>query len=134
MTECNICYDDFTLESRCMYKTRLNTEWVPFNWCIDCVRHMINTQYQAWIESVKNATCPKALQRLIDQGPPIWLYDATTFPVQPDDYVIEIGYNNPVVSISAKLTGAVEGDAREHVWNEMKAIMYQKAQEINKNN
>jgi hypothetical protein len=93
---------------------------------------MIDTQYQAWIESVKNATCPKELQRLIDQGPPIWLYDTIAFPVQPEDHVVEIGYDNPMISISAKLVGAVEGDAREQVWQEMRAVMYQKAQEMNK--
>jgi len=134
MNECKICYDSFTPALQCMYKTRLNNKWEPFNWCIECVRHMINTQYQAWIESVKNETCPGALQRLIDQGPPVWLYNATTFPVQLDDHVIEIGYDNPMISISAKLVGAVEGDAREQVWQEMRAVMYQKAQEMNKNN
>ena len=126
---CTFCWDDLD-SNLCYYKTSGGGEWKPSGWCVDCILLMIRSQMQGWIEGVKNATCPKELQRLIDMGPPIWLYDRQTYPVGEEEHVEEFKHGETV--FSAKLSGAVEGVEREKLWDEMRAVMYIKAQEMNK--
>lgn len=129
---CTFCWDDFGESNTCYYRTNNNPDWTISKWCIICVNGYIATQHQAWIENVKNATCPKELQRLIDIGPPIWINDKSTFPVSDGDHIREFKHGDTV--ISARLHGAVEGEARDRLWDEMRAVMYTKAQEMNKKN
>lgn len=129
---CSFCWDDLSDDNMCSYRTFLKKEWLPSAWCVTCVKAYLGTQHQAWIDGVRNATCPKELQRLIDVGPPIWLHDAKTFVVPEGDHLYEFNHNNE--TFSARLVNAVEGADREKLWNEMRAVMYVKAQEMNKKN
>jgi hypothetical protein len=127
---CTFCMDDLTADNMCQYRTNTNPEWKASRWCVDCVKIYLGSQHQVWIDGVRNATCPKELQRLIDAGPPIWLHDTLTFPVGEGEHVLE--FKQKEETFSARLLGACEGTEREQLWDEMREVMYIKAQAMAK--
>ncbi|KAF1795461.1 hypothetical protein GQ600_18590 [Phytophthora cactorum] len=64
------------------------------------------------------------LRRLVAKGPPIWLEDKHALPVlEGDTHIIKVWFAKDNEERSAKLDGAVEGEARESLWKELRQLM-----------
>jgi hypothetical protein len=72
------------------------------------------------------ADCKATLRRLLEKGPPIWLEDKHGFPIPEngDTHVITLWFMHSNEERSAKLKGALEGEAREKLWLELKELMH----------
>lgn len=144
--QCSVCWDDLASSAsrerainvgvpddelpgeRCWWRTANNQEWQFSKYCFACVERAKNENYTNYIENVKNATCPKQLRNLIEAGPPVYIIDSTTFPVQEGDYVSEfrrIRPNGEEEIVSARLVGSVTGEERDRVWQELQGIAYE---------
>ena len=73
ITECSICYADIDSSNYVEYQINNIDVWKTSMYCLDCVTHLLNTQYSLWINKVNTIDCPVAFQRLINNGPPIYL-------------------------------------------------------------
>ena len=144
--QCSFCWDDIaSTEERekakqegvpeeelpgelCWWRSANSHEWTVSKYCYACVERVKNDSFNNYIDSVKTATCPKQLRKLIDDGPPIYVSDQRIFPVSPDDHVHEFRRIHPDSTeelISARLTGSVIGEEREQLWKELQAIAYE---------
>ena len=118
--ECAICYDSLDATNQIKYKKE-GSDWFDANFCSTCILYMRDTQYSNYIEKVRTTDCKSELTRLLEQGPPIWLFDSKMFPeVSESEHVSELQYDGTVVS--AKLIGAMEGDERTKVLEELRQL------------
>lgn len=134
--ECIICCDDLDEHTLLQYRKNNSDTWFNTNVCSNCVLYMKDTQFSNYVEKVKMTDCKKELKQLLDKGPPIWTSDPNIFDqvnYEPDqielegqgqqeqqEHVVELKYNG--VIMSAKLTGALEGNERLELWNNLKKM------------
>ena len=85
---------------------------------------MLDSQFQQYIDRVKKTDCQAELRRLLEKGPPIYISDKHGLPVESDEeYVINLWYANDGEERSAKLKGALEGEERQKLWDELKEFI-----------
>lgn len=67
----------------------------------------------------------KELTRLLDAGPPVYLkHDKDALPVpEGDTHIANIWFMDGDETISAKLDGAVEGEEREQLWEQLRQFL-----------
>lgn len=113
---------------QCWWRPNSSENWIPSKYCYGCVTRVRNESFSSYIESIKTATCPKQLRKLIEAGPPIYVSDPAAFPVQEGDHVYEFRRFYPDGTeevVSARLVGSVIGEERERLWGELQAIAYE---------
>mmetsp|Transcript_15861 Transcript_15861/g.36178 ORF Transcript_15861/g.36178 Transcript_15861/m.36178 type:complete len:130 (-) Transcript_15861:1309-1698(-) len=116
--------------------------WHPCFYERSVVEHLLKTQFGDFIERVKKTDCQAELRRLLKDGPPIWLSDPHALPLpgakkdgdendspEADTHVCNIWYAGDDSEASAKLEGAVEGDERTTLWNELKRFLVEEGKE-----
>ena len=111
--------------------------WHPCFYERSVVEHLLKTQFDAFVERVKKTDCQAELRRLLKDGPPIWLSDPHALPLpkdpetdEPTDtHVCALWYAGDDVEVSAKLEGALEGDDRDNLWNELKEFLVEEGKE-----
>lgn len=114
--------------------------WHPCFYERSVVEHLLKTQFGAFLERVKKTDCQAELRRLLKDGPPIWLSDQHALPLPgakdeeetetpKDTHVCALWYAGDNVEVSAKLEGAVEGDDRESLWNELRRFLVEEGKE-----
>lgn len=82
------------------------------------------------MERVKTTDCQAELRRLLTTGPPVFLADANGFPLLPGDtHVDKLWYAADGSERTAKLVGAVEGDERDKLWNELREFLIEEGKE-----
>lgn len=137
------------------YKTYPSMTWHPCFYERSVVEHLLKTQFGDFLERVKKTDCQAELRRLLRDGPPIWLSDPHALPLpgganegdddnnddnnddaeQPtesqskDTHVCALWYAGDNVEVSAKLEGAVEGDDRVILWNDLKRFLVEEGKE-----
>ena len=74
---------------------------------------------------MKGTDCQAELRRLLADGPPIYVSDKVAFPLaeESDEYVFKLWYSSDKEERSAKLKGALEGEERIKLWNELKEFL-----------
>jgi hypothetical protein len=82
----------------------------------------VETQFHKYVENVTMTTCEKELNKLISEGPPIYLSDANGFPCEPDDFVVALRFGS-TTEVPAKLKGALEGEERQKLWDYHKTFV-----------
>ena len=98
------------------YQINNNTTWHLSNYCESCVYYLLNTSWKIYTDQVKQADCKKALQKLIDVGPPINLRDRVGFPNPLDKTKLteidNLMFLKNKKIISAKLKDSLSGEKR----------------------
>jgi hypothetical protein len=81
-------------------------------------------QFHQFVERVKTTDCQAELRRLLVVGPPVSVSDANGFPLlEGDTHVVRLWYALDNQERSAMLNGAVEGEERETLWNELREFL-----------
>jgi hypothetical protein len=87
---------------------------------------LIDTQFQQYVDRVKKTDCQAELRRLLASGPPIYVSDKVALPLaeeETDTHVCKLWFASDGQERTAKLKGAVEGEEREKLWNELKEFI-----------
>jgi hypothetical protein len=124
--ECLASMDDITEEegNYCEYQTAPSGAWHPALFAADVVEQLITTQFHTYMKKVQEADCKAELRRLVAKGPPVWLEDKHALPVpEGDTHVCQVWFAKTDEEKSAKLDGAIEGEAREKLWAELKELL-----------
>jgi len=88
------------------------------------VQQLLDTQFHDFVTRVKTTDCQAELKRLLAAGPPIWLTDKHALPLdESDTHVCQVWYASDNTERSAKLDGAVEGEERDALWEELKQFI-----------
>jgi len=77
------------------------------------------------VNKVKTTDCQAELRRLLDKGPPIYISDphALALPYNGDTHIEMLWFSSDNVERSAKLDGALEGEERQKLWDELKEFI-----------
>jgi hypothetical protein len=96
----------------------IDTGWLPSGFCIHCIKHLLSTQWDTYVNTLCKTTCKAEQRRMLTRGPPINLSDKTALPCPDDEEVYALWYmSSPDEEQSAKLTGSLVGKEREEYWN-----------------
>lgn len=71
--ECACCFCD--IDDVLKYRDEKDGKWKDCIYCKDCVEYMIETQFNDYVERIKNETCKVSLERLLEMGPPLKFRD-----------------------------------------------------------
>jgi hypothetical protein len=116
------------------YQSYPSLQWHPCLFEQSVVLQLQQTQYTNYLEKVKSTTCQAELRRLLQSGPPIYVSDPMGFPMavntdgNGDTYVGRLWFASDNKERSAKLQDALEGEARQELWNELKRFLVVKAE------
>mmetsp|Transcript_27705 Transcript_27705/g.56551 ORF Transcript_27705/g.56551 Transcript_27705/m.56551 type:complete len:161 (-) Transcript_27705:145-627(-) len=105
--------------------------WKPAQFELSVVQHLLDTQFDQYIQRVKKTDCQAELRRLLKTGPPIYVSDKHAFPLaeESDTHVCKLWYALDGQERSAKLKGAVEGEERDKLWEELKEFIIEEGKE-----
>mmetsp|Transcript_12994 Transcript_12994/g.19801 ORF Transcript_12994/g.19801 Transcript_12994/m.19801 type:complete len:161 (-) Transcript_12994:165-647(-) len=124
---CCLCtYEDITLEdgNYVEYQTYPSLEWKPALFELSVIQSLLESQFQKYIEQVKKTDCQAELRRLLESGPPIYVSDKVALPLPDgDEYVSKLWFACDNTERSAKLVGAVDGEEREKLWDELRQFI-----------
>ena len=89
------------------------------------VAQLLSSQFHDFVDRVKKTDCQAELRRLLKEGPPIYISDKHAMPLPDGEtHIVALWYaSDPTNEFSAKLDGAVEGEEREKLWNELKEFI-----------
>ena len=88
------------------------------------IQQLLDTQFHDFVKRVKTTDCQAELKRLLAAGPPIYISDKHALPLEEGDtHVIKLWYASDNQERSAKLDGAVEGEERQALWDELKEFI-----------
>jgi hypothetical protein len=88
------------------------------------VQQLLDSQFHDFINTVKTTDCQATLRRLLAAGPPIYIFDKHALPLEEGDtHVVKLWYASDNKERSAKLDGAVEGEERQKLWDELKQFI-----------
>lgn len=98
--------------------------WKPALYEQSVVQQLLETQFHDFVGRVKKTDCQAELRRLLSAGPPVYISDKHALPLEEDDtHVIKLWYASDDQERSAKLDGAVEGEERQKLWDELKRFI-----------
>jgi hypothetical protein len=87
---------------------------------------LLAEQFHQYVERVKKTDCQAELKRLLAKGPPIYIEDKHALPLDDsigDTHVVQLWFARDNQEVSAKLMGAVEGEERQVLWDELKQFV-----------
>ena len=88
------------------------------------VQQLLDSQFHDFVNRVKTTDCQAELKRLLAAGPPIWVSDKHGLPLdEGDTHAVQLWYASDNKERSAKLDGAVEGEERQVLWDELKQFI-----------
>ena len=123
---CMCTWEEIDAESYVEYQVFPSMKWYPSKFGEPAVLELLRTQYTSYIENVQKSDCIKEFTRLMKCGPPVWITDKHGLPLSEADaggHIVNIWFMNGNRTQSAKLEGALEGDERQTLWDEMKSFM-----------
>ena len=99
--------------------------WKPALFEASIVEELLQTQFHQYISRVKTTDCQAELKRLLAAGPPIFLQDKHALPLalEHDTHIGAVWFARDDREVSAKLHGAVEGEERDILWEELKQFV-----------
>ena len=127
--ECLVCYEDVTPDNYCEYRVAPDRPWQPSKYCWECLERLMDSKFEAYVSGVANSTCEAEMRRYLTKGPPIYVEDNAGLPVGEGEHVDEIWVSSDDSVRSGKVKGALEGEARQKLWDEQKAFMEVKKEE-----
>jgi len=118
---CQCCFEDITNENMVKYQINNNSVWLTSNYCETCVDFLQEKSWKIFTDQVEKADCKKALQKILEVGPPINLRDKSGFP-NPLDTNLLTEIDKLLIcrenkEKSAKLTGSLTGEKRKQYIN-----------------
>eukprot|EP00934_Nitzschia_sp_Nitz4_P005636 Nitzschia sp. Nitz4//NODE_293_length_29386_cov_71.949235//6647//7198//NITZ4_additional_000033-RA//1//CDS//3329531821//5626//frame0 len=131
--ECLATMEDITLEdgNYVEYQTYPSMKWYPAKYEQSVVEKLQREQFHTFVKKVKETDCQAELRRLLTKGPPIYLEDAHAMPLEEadDTHIVTLWFSSDNQERSAKLDGAVEGEQRDKLWEELKQFIIVEGQE-----
>ena len=127
--ECLVTMEDITSDNYVEYQCYPSLQWKPAKIEQAVIEELLRTQFHMYIERVKKTDCQAELRRLLDGGPPVYVSDPHGLPLsdeennEKDTHVVQLWFASDNQERSAKLDGAVEGDEREKLWQELKEFI-----------
>ena len=114
---CKSCFDDLVNDNMVKYQINNNNTWLLSNYCETCVNYLINNSWKIFKDSVEKADCKKALNKILEVGPPINLRDKGGFPNPIDNNLLtevdKLLFCRENIIKSAKLKDSLIGNERE---------------------
>ncbi len=105
------------------YQSTPSLKWSISLFGEEAIRELLHSQYSNYINSLQETDCLLEFTRLIEIGPPIWISDRHGLPLPQDDtHICSLWFMNGNVYKSGKLEGALEGLARQELWEHMKSL------------
>src|SRR5687768_13407361 len=106
---CMSCWDDIDSSIYVEFKTSENSEWLPSGFCENCVKHLLDNQWELYTSALAKTTCKAEQRRLLKIGPPINIKDHTALACPDGGEVFLIWYMSDGQEHSAKLKGSLMG-------------------------
>lgn len=73
---------------------------------------------------MKTTDCQAELRRLLDAGPPIYISDKHAMPIpEGDTHIVKLWYASDSQERTSILDGAVEGEEKQKLWDELKQFI-----------
>ena len=122
---CMCTWDDIDADSYVEFQVSPTMRWCQSKFGEPAVRQLLATQYKTYIENVQKSDCIKEFTRLMASGPPIWISDKHGLPMPEDGqdtHICKLWFMNGDKTESAKLEGALEGEERQKLWDDMKSF------------
>lgn len=120
--ECVVCMENITEENWALYSDEAEAKtWKPSPVCKDCIKLMLDHEFEKFVKEVRETDCKATLRRLCEIGPPINLRDpkGAAFICDNEQKEVKHFYHSNSVQ-SAKLTGSFVGAQREELWEEIR--------------
>jgi hypothetical protein len=95
-------------------------KWKPALYEASVIDRLLSEQFHKYIERVKTSDCQAELRRMLKNGPPIYIEDKHALPLDDgDSNIIKLWFARDEKEVPAKLDGAVEGEERDKLWEEL---------------
>ena len=142
--ECLVSMEDITEENYVEYQIHPTGEWKSSFLSQPIIEHLLQTQFNAYMERIQSSDCQAELKRLLQQGPPIYISDPYGLPLEPppsddeagtgsnktgsstinsDKHVMNLWYASDRQIHSSILQNAVVGDAHATLCNELQSYL-----------
>lgn len=134
--ECLVTMEDITSDNYVEYQCYPSLVWKPAKIEQAVIEELLRTQFHVFKERVNQADCQAELMRLLATGPPIYVSDPYGLPLSEDanddtivgsrttddedTHIVQLWFASDNQERSAKLDGAVEGEERDKLWQELK--------------
>ncbi|KAJ1427709.1 hypothetical protein B484DRAFT_397115 [Ochromonadaceae sp. CCMP2298] len=115
---CMSCWDDIDASNYVEYKSSPASAWAACGFCETCVNYLLKIQWELYTGALAKTTCKAEQRRLLKAGPPINLKDVKALPCPDEAEAHLLWFMGDGQEHSAKLTGSLEGEAREKFWND----------------
>mmetsp|Transcript_27981 Transcript_27981/g.34529 ORF Transcript_27981/g.34529 Transcript_27981/m.34529 type:complete len:154 (+) Transcript_27981:231-692(+) len=121
---CLVTMEDITDENYVEYQCYPSMKWKPAQFEQSVVEQLLESQFQAYIDRVKKTDCQAELRRLLEKGPPVYIYDQHGLALDDDEeYVVTLWFANDGQERSAKLKNAVDGEERQKLWDSLNKFL-----------
>lgn len=118
LTDVHLCL--FAVE----YQGYPSLRWKPALYERSVIEQLLADQFHQFVERVKTTDCQAELRRLLADGPPVYISDKHALPLEEGDtHIIKLWFAGENIERDAKLEGAVEGEEREELWEELKQFI-----------
>lgn len=105
------------------YQTAPSLAWHPCLFGAEIIDNMVKSQFTNYMERMQKSDCKAEIKRLLDAGPPVWVSDKHGLPLPDGEtHVVQLWHMADDRETSAMLEGAVDGEARTKLWDELKSI------------
>lgn len=119
--ECMITLDDIDEATYCEYQTAPSMLWYPAKASSAAVEELRQRQFRQFMERLETTDCAAELRRLQERGPPIYVEDKNVLPLaEGETHVVRLWFMAKGSESSAKLEGALEGEAHRELWETLK--------------
>jgi hypothetical protein len=106
------------------YQSFPSGRWKPALFEASIIDQLLNEQFYQYIERVKKTDCQAELKRLLAQGPPVFIEDKHALKLDDGDtHVVKLWFARDNQEVTAKLVGALEGEERMTLWEELKKFV-----------
>ncbi|RYH06296.1 hypothetical protein EON65_43045 [archaeon] len=85
-------------------------QWIPSRYCESCIRYLLRTQWQSYLDHLDKPSCRAELRRLVKEGPPINIRDNEGLPCPDHGEVMMLWFMSTGHEESAMLKGAIVGE------------------------
>lgn len=88
------------------------------------VEELLKTQFHDYVHKVRTTDCQAELRRLLASGPPVYIHDKHALALEEsDEHVCKLYFASDQQERSALLDGALQGEEREKLWEELKEFI-----------
>ena len=121
--ECLITFEDIDGENYCEYQTAPSMLWHPAKASFDAIEYLRTTQFQRYMDRVQSTDCAAEMSRLLTKGPPIYVDESNCLPLPyGETHVFRFWRMRDNTDVSAVLQGALHGDERQALWDQLRSI------------